>query len=132
MYGVKEAYLRHCIDSLLNQGRKDYKIILVDDGSPDKYGEICDKYAVKTEIITAIYQKNSGVSTERNNGIKTITTKWLTFIDADDWVENTYISKLYTQLNDSACDTDIPMFGYSREYKTSGLTESLREDILSR
>ncbi len=125
VYKIKEEFLRYCIESLLNQGRKDYKIILVDDGSPDNCGAICDEYAEKNSIITVIHQENQGVSVARNNGIKATDTKWLTFVDADDWVEENYIDELYKELNGDAADADVVMYEYSREFSNSRSEESL-------
>ena len=68
VYKIKEEYLRNCISSLLNQKRTDYKVILVDDGSPDQCGAICDEYS-DDERVTVIHQENQGVSAARNNGI---------------------------------------------------------------
>lgn len=110
VYKIKEEFLRYCIESLLDQGRKDYKIILVDDGSPDNCGAICDEYAEKNSILTVIHQENQGVSVARNNGIKATDTKWLSFVDADDWVEDNYINELYKELNGDAVDADVVMF----------------------
>lgn len=125
VYKIKEEFLRYCIESLLDQGRKDYKIILVDDGSPDNCGAICDEYAEKNSILTVIHQENQGVSVARNNGIKATDTKWLSFVDADDWVEDNYINELYKELNGDAVDADVVMYEYSREFSSSRSEESL-------
>lgn len=124
VYKIKEEFLRYCIESLLNQGRNDYKIILVDDGSPDDCGTICDEYASKYSIISVIHQKNQGVSTARNNAIKAANTKWITFVDADDWVEKDYVNTLYQVLSEKAFVADIVMYNYTREYKNRKSYES--------
>lgn len=126
VYKIKEDYLRRCIDSLLDQERNDYKIILVDDGSPDQCGAVCDEYAKKSPLISVIHQENQGVSVARNNAIKATTTEWLSFVDADDWVEKDYISTLYRELNENAFDADIAMYEYSREFKSGRHEESLK------
>lgn len=126
VYKIKEEYLRQCIESLINQGREDYKIILVDDGSPDGCGKICDSYADDNKIITVIHQENQGVSVARNNGIKNTTTKWFTFVDADDWVESDYIDTLYKAIRDDASHADIVMYEYSREFKKDNSIETLQ------
>lgn len=87
VYKVKEEYLRHCIDSLINQTFKDIEIILVDDGTPDNGGVICDEYAQKDPRIKVIHQENQGVSAARNAGMEIATGEWITFVDADDWIE---------------------------------------------
>lgn len=117
VYKIKEDYLRHCIESLLDQGRSDYKIILVDDGSPDQCGAVCDEYAAMHENVSVIHQENQGVSAARNNALKIAETRWITFVDADDWVEKNYINALYQVLNEQAYDADIVMYDYTREYK---------------
>lgn len=80
-----EAYLENCIRSLLNQTMKDVEIILVDDGSPDASGQICDRAAEEDPRVIVIHQKNQGVSVARNAGIEAASGKWLTFVDGDDW-----------------------------------------------
>lgn len=87
VYKVKEEYLRQCLDSLVNQTFNNIEIILVDDGTPDNGGVICDEYAKKDKRVKVIHQKNQGVSAARNNGMKEATGEWITFVDADDWIE---------------------------------------------
>ena len=85
-----EKYLKRCIDSILNQSYKDFQLILVDDGSPDNCGQICDEYAMIDERIHVIHRENGGLSAARNSGIDWVFnnsfTEWITFIDSDDWV----------------------------------------------
>lgn len=126
VYKIKEAYLRKCIESLIDQERNDYRIILIDDGSPDNCGDICDEYAAKNHIISVIHQNNAGVSEARNTGIKATQTKWLTFVDADDWVENDYITTLYGVISGEASGADMIMFDYIREYLNFQSKEHLR------
>ena len=80
-----ESYLRCCVDSLLAQTFRDFEILLIDDGSPDKSGEICDEYARKDGRIKALHKKNEGVSSARNAGIEHAQGEWITFVDADDY-----------------------------------------------
>lgn len=87
IYKIDEVYLRECIESILNQTYTEIELILVDDGSPDRCGEICDEYAEKDERIIVIHQKNQGVSTARNHGIEQASGEWIIFVDADDWIE---------------------------------------------
>ncbi|WP_026691503.1 glycosyltransferase family 2 protein [Alteribacter aurantiacus] len=87
VYNVSEDYLRQCIESLVNQTLHDIEIILVDDGTPDNGGIICDQYANKDKRIRVIHQENQGVSAARNHGIEAATGEWITFVDADDWLE---------------------------------------------
>ena len=82
-----EKYLEKCLDSIINQTFRDYETILIDDGSTDRSGIICDEYAVKDARFKVIHQKNSGVSSARNTGLDIAQGKYLGFIDADDWVD---------------------------------------------
>ena len=82
-----EPYLRKCLDSIVGQTYQNLEIILVDDGSPDKCGEICDEYARRDERIQVIHQENGGVSAARNAGLKKVTGEWIGWIDPDDWAE---------------------------------------------
>lgn len=91
VYNV-EKYLPQCLDSVLSQIYTNYEVILVDDGSPDGSGAICDAYAQKDSRFRVIHQKNAGVSAARNNGIEQAAGEWVTFIDSDDWVEPHYLS----------------------------------------
>jgi glycosyltransferase involved in cell wall biosynthesis len=92
IYKTPIAYLKQCIESILTQDFIDISIILVDDGSPDNCGSICDTYAQKDDRITVIHQKNAGVAAARNSGIKACDSDWITFVDPDDWIEPNYIS----------------------------------------
>ncbi len=87
VYKVPENYLRKCIESIQQQTMKDIEILLVDDGSPDDCGKICDEYAKKDERIVVVHKENGGVSSARNTGIDASTGKFLMFLDADDWIE---------------------------------------------
>lgn len=94
VYNV-EPYLRQCIDSILAQTYTDFELILVDDGSPDNCGAICDEYAKQDARIRVIHQENGGLSAARNAGIDAAQGDYLTFIDSDDWVKNSHIENLY-------------------------------------
>lgn len=89
VYNV-EKYLPRCVDSILAQTYTKLEIILVDDGSPDRCGEICDEYAKKDPRVQVLHQKNSGVSAARNNGIDISNGEYISFIDSDDWIEKDY------------------------------------------
>ena len=93
VYNVEE-YLRECVDSVINQTYKNLEIILVDDGSTDSSGRICDEYAATDNRITVIHQKNAGQSSARNNGLSIATGKYIYFPDSDDYIEINSIEKL--------------------------------------
>ena len=93
-----EQYIRRCVDSILAQTFPDFELILVDDGSPDLSGSICDEYAVKDSRVFVIHQKNGGLSAARNAGIEwtleNSNSQWLTFIDSDDWIHPQFLEIL--------------------------------------
>jgi glycosyltransferase involved in cell wall biosynthesis len=93
IYNV-EQYLCKCLDSILNQTFTDFELLLIDDGSPDKSGQICDEYAQKDSRIRVFHKENGGVSSARNFGLDNAQGKWIAFIDSDDWVDNTYLEHL--------------------------------------
>lgn len=82
-----EKYLRRCVDSILNQTFTDFELILVDDGSPDGSGAICDEYARKDKRIRVFHKENGGVSSARNLGLDNVNGEYVTFVDADDWID---------------------------------------------
>ena len=85
IYKVEE-YLPRCLDSLCQQSYADLQIILVDDGSPDRCGIICDEYAARDNRIEVLHQANQGISVTRNNGLAAVKGKYIGFIDSDDYV----------------------------------------------
>jgi len=89
-----EAYLSRCVDSILAQTFAAFELILVDDGSSDAGGEICDAYAAKDSRIRVIHQKNAGVSAARNAGLQAAKGTYIGFVDADDWVFPDYLQTL--------------------------------------
>lgn len=93
-----ETYIKRCIDSLISQTYANIEIILVDDGSPDNSGKICDEYANKDGRIKVIHKENGGVSSTRNVAISKSTGKYIVFVDSDDWLETNAIESLYKTL----------------------------------
>lgn len=91
-----ESYLRRCVDSVLAQTYHEWELILVDDGSPDQSGAICDEYADKDERIQVIHQENGGVTSARKAGVKKAQGEWICFVDADDTIPNDAIQSLYS------------------------------------
>lgn len=91
-----EAFLDRCIQSILSQTYKHWELLLVDDGSTDTSGKICDSYAAKDDRIHVFHQNNTGVSTARNVGLEKATGEYVAFCDSDDWVDNDWIENLVT------------------------------------
>lgn len=85
VYNV-EAYLEKCISSVMNQSFKEIEIILIDDGSTDGSGRMCDRFAATDDRISVIHQKNKGLAVARNVGLEKATGEWIAFLDSDDWV----------------------------------------------
>lgn len=85
-----EKYLRDCIDSVLSQSFSDFELLLIDDGSKDKSGEICDEYSSRDSRIRVFHKENGGVSSARNIGLDNANGEWVAFVDADDEVTNGY------------------------------------------
>lgn len=108
VYNV-EKFLTQCIDSILNQDFIDFELLLVDDGSRDKSGKICDEYAHKDHRIRVFHKENGGVSSARNLGIDHATGQYIAFIDSDDYVDADYLSILM-----NGKDADLTVTGYAK------------------
>ncbi|MBR6533529.1 MAG: glycosyltransferase family 2 protein [Clostridia bacterium] len=89
-----ESYLQKCVDSIINQTYENLEIILVNDGSPDNCGAICDEYAKSDNRIKVIHKENGGLSDARNAGLKIATGEWISFVDSDDWLETDAIEQM--------------------------------------
>lgn len=111
VYNV-EKYLPKCIDSILAQTFTDFELILIDDGSPDECGEICDEYAIKDSRIKVIHQKNQGVSSARNAGLDIATGTYLGFVDSDDWIEPEMYEVMIKTVKEKNSDVVICGFNY--------------------
>lgn len=112
VYNV-EKYLYHCIDSILAQTFTDFELLLIDDGSTDSSGKICDEYGEKDSRIRVFHKENGGVSSARNLGLDKANGEWIWFIDSDDYVEQETISSLPSYLQNN--DYDCVIFGYFTE-----------------
>ena len=102
-----EAYLQECVDSILAQSYNDFELILVDDGSPDRCGEICDGYAAQDSRVRVIHQKNQGLSGARNSGMDVALGEYITFIDSDDMVSPQYLALLLQAAESSGADFSV-------------------------
>ena len=106
VYNV-EKYIKKCIDSILNQTYKEFELIIVDDGSSDSSGLICDEYSNIDEHIKVFHKKNGGLSDARNYGIIKSSGEYITFVDSDDFIAPQMIEMLYKKLSENNCDISI-------------------------
>ena len=113
-----EAYLHRCMDSLLAQTFTDFEILLVDDGSPDKSGEICDEYAKMDKRIRVFHKENGGVSSARQCGMDHARGEYTIHADPDDWVDPTMLEELYRKAKEEDADMVICDFYEERKNKT--------------
>lgn len=105
-----EAYIHRCIDSLLAQTFHDFEVLLIDDGSPDMSGEICDEYAKKDNHIRVFHKQNGGVSSARQLGIDNALGMYVIHADPDDWVEPKMLEELYNKIKED--DSDVVICDY--------------------
>ncbi len=124
IYNV-ERQLERCLDSLLSQTYGNLDIVAVDDGSPDRCGKICDKYAKKDSRVRVIHRENGGVSAARNSGVAAALGEYIAFVDPDDYVERDFIEFLYNLLTQN--DADISACGAVEVY-FSGKTAPQTQD----
>lgn len=110
IYNV-EQYLRQCLDSIVNQTYKNLEIFLIDDGSPDKCGEICDEYSQKDTRIRVTHKKNGGLSAAWNDGLEMATGDWIAFVDSDDWLDRDYFETLMANQETAKVDV-VQSAGY--------------------
>ena len=105
-----EKYLNRCVDSILAQTFTDWELLLIDDGSPDRSGEICDEYAKKDFRIRVIHKENGGVSSARQRGLDEAVGEYTIHVDSDDWVEPNMLEELYEKAKQD--DADIVICDY--------------------
>ena len=114
VYNVEE-YIHRCIDSILAQTFTDFELILVNDGSPDQCGKICDEYAENDSRIKVIHKKNGGLSDARNAGLEIAQGEYIGFVDSDDYIEHDMYEKLI-----EACKEDNSQLAMCGRYKVLG------------
>lgn len=105
-----EQYLPKCIDSILNQTYQNLEVWLVDDGSPDRCGEICDEYAKKDARIKVIHKKNGGLADARNVALDVMTGEYVVCVDSDDYISPTHIEGLYFLIEKYGADVSVNTF----------------------
>ena len=108
-----EKYLRECVDSILAQTFTDFELILVDDGSTDGSGAICDEYAGKDPRIQVIHQQNGGITVARKTGVRHATGEYVTFVDSDDWIDKAMYETMLECRNET--DPDVIICGMLTE-----------------
>lgn len=121
-----EPYLRRCLDSILAQTFRDFELILIDDGSPDNCGAICDEYAEKDSRIIVIHQKNQGVSAARNAGLDIARGTYLGFVDSDDWIE----PEMYETMIATAKEKQVDVVVCGIQYWADN-GELIRKDLIA-
>ena len=124
-----EPYIRKCVESIICQTYRQIEVILVDDGSPDNCGVICDEYAQKDDRITVIHKKNGGLSSARNAGLDIATGEYLMFVDGDDWVEPEFC-KTALKLAEKN-DVQMVSFGYNMVFANADGTLTCKKKRLS-
>lgn len=127
IYNV-EKYIHRCVDSVINQTYTNLEIILVDDGSPDNCGKICDEYAMKDNRIKVIHKENGGLSEARNHGIDSATGEWLFFLDSDDWIYPQTIEKLYIGATEN--NVSVSMCAYEETDSKSPVVDDSKKSTL--
>lgn len=106
IYNV-EIYLKRCVDSILSQTLRDIEVILVDDGSPDNCGTICDDYAKKDTRVHVLHKENGGISDARNLGLKYAKGEYVCFIDSDDFIDEDMLNTLYRLVEENEVDMSV-------------------------
>lgn len=114
VYNV-EKYLAECIEAILHQSFCDFELILVDDGSSDQSGKICDDYSLRDKRIVVMHKKNGGVSSARNEGLERSKGRYIAFVDSDDIIDELFLEILVGTIEQSGAD--VVQCGYKRFYK---------------
>jgi len=127
-----EEYISQCLDSIIRQTYKNLEIIVVDDGSTDASSQICREFAIKDLRINLIRQNNFGVSVARNRGIQLATGQYVTFVDADDWIEEDMYEKMVAELSNvksdmMMCDSTLIYYDFAH-----ASTEAIRQGIYTK
>ena len=110
-----EDWLDRCVRSIIGQTFRNWELILVDDGSPDRCGALCDAWAEKDDRITVIHQENGGLSAARNSGIARALGEWLAFLDSDDWWSETFLEEMMNAVKQAGAD--LAVCGWTFEYE---------------
>lgn len=106
-----EAYIRQCVDSILAQTCEDFELVLVDDGSPDNCGAVCDEYACADGRVRVIHKPNGGLVSARNTGLRAVRGEYVCYVDGDDWVAPNWLETIREKIEASPCRPDLIVFG---------------------
>jgi len=130
VYNV-ESYIRKCLESVINQTYTNLEIILINDGSPDNCGKICEEYAEQDSRIRVFHKENGGLSSALNFGLKSFTGSYIGFVDSDDWIEPNMYQELYNAIN----GVDIAVCSYFKDTISSSEKvenmKKIKEHIIS-
>lgn len=124
-----EAYLRECVESLINQTYPDFEILLINDGSKDSSPQICDEYAVKDIRVKAFHKENGGQLHTRQFGIERASNEWLLFVDSDDYIERDTLEKINAVISENDCDCLV--FGFRQFEGEKTLLIKKAADVLT-
>lgn len=127
-----EKYLERCVNSILNQTYKNFELILVDDGSPDKCPEMCDEYAKKDLRVKVIHKENGGVSDARNVGMDEAKGEYITFVDSDDWIFPAYINEMIRLIQNNDAQISVCRFLITKQYTQNEKKTFLFEKVFSK
>lgn len=129
-----ENYIRQCIESILNQTFTDFELILVDDGSKDNSGQICDEYAARDNRIRVIHKENGGLSDARNKGLDKASGNYFMFVDSDDYIEPDMIECLFESILNENADISVCNYRYvfDEDEKKNFSTENKAEVLTGR
>lgn len=127
VYNV-ETYLPTCIESILDQTYKDFEILLIDDGSTDNSGNICDEYAKRDNRCIAIHQQNKGVYNARNTGLSHATGEYISFVDSDDYIHPQMLEILYEALQKGDYDFSMVTLKQVEQYKKEDFIPSINNN----
>lgn len=121
-----EKYLARCIDSILAQTFSSYEILLIDDGSPDGSGKICDEYAIKDNRIKVFHKKNEGVSATRQFGLETAIGEYVIHTDPDDWIDKCMLEDLYNKASKENADLVICDYYWDKGNKSKIIKQQVK------
>jgi len=124
-----EAYLPQSIESVLNQDHKNLELILIDDGSPDRCGQICDDYAQKDSRVRVIHQKNGGAAAAKNAGLRLATGTYLSFVDSDDYLQPNVFGYMLQTLREK--NADAVQFSFQDVYRNRTEPQNLEPCVLN-